>query len=104
MTTERKHTELKLKLGYEANRPEIRLETADGSSSIGSVWGKNYKANAEFIVRAWNSYYDMLEALKQASEALTLTDLIDKTNTSRKAMEIVDEALSKAERTNNEQN
>lgn len=52
------------------------------------------KANAEFIVTAVNSYYQLQAGLVKAKEALIMASLIDKTNTCDKAVKEIETLLS----------
>lgn len=54
------HTPLPWTVSIKFNGAEIY----NGNICIADIYGKNRKANAEFITRACNSHYELLEALK----------------------------------------
>lgn len=70
-----KHTRLPWKAYYASNGVLLGIgdKHAGGiTDDQGGLWGygKEKAANAEFIVRACNSHYDLLEALESACAAI----------------------------------
>lgn len=67
-----KHTPLPWKVYYAKNNGQIILGTGEENGCAiqnhsGAFWrdDEEAKANAEFVVRACNSHYELLEALEQ---------------------------------------
>ena len=66
----------KLKVGFDG-REGLRLETEDGTASIGCTWGRDKRLCAERLVSCWNALAgiqnpaaipEVVEALKRIAE------------------------------------
>lgn len=71
MTRQSKHTPLPWKVYYAKNNGQVILGTGEENGCAiqnhsGAFWRDDdeAKANAEFVVRACNSHYELLEALE----------------------------------------
>jgi len=104
-----RHTPGPWKIQNNANKQVVYIVDLEDSNLVAQLthsdgqvfYGRDrqeIKANARLISSAPN----MLEALQEAAKTLVLSCLIDKTNTSAKALKIVEEAIKQA--TGNEKN
>lgn len=96
-TSKVKHTPLPW--NYHNSNNDDYLDIDSAGTRITSIFNvdKEAKANAEFIVTACNSHYELLEALKKAEsslESLQEADCFDKLD--RKALNAVTAAIAKA--------
>jgi len=94
--TKTKHTPLPWKVYYAKNNGQLILGTGEESgqaiqSHNGAFWRDEAeaKANAEFVVKACNSHYELLEALESVKE------YVHNFGESH-LIEIVDKAIAKA--------
>lgn len=61
----------------------------------GAEFGEEAQANARHIEKCVNSHSDLVAALQEARNVLLLCTLIDKTNTSQKAFDLIEATLTK---------
>ena len=97
-----KHTDLPWKVGYITAENEIDfevgVETVEDNYWIGSTGLEEEptgEANAEFICRACNSHYALLEALRLVMETATLGKVSSRGVNRVKSYQIPPETLSK---------
>jgi hypothetical protein len=109
MTQEQKHTALPYRAGalnpmtgvvvisHPYENPEFTTTGGKGLKNLADCYNENATADAEFIVRACNSHYELLEALKAILEDCTFEKRSGVSRNVNEYRAVAKAAISKAE-------
>ena len=89
-----KHTPIPYTVGPECH-DGIRIQAGNDTCSLGTIWGLDNRANAEFIVHACNCHDKLLRALEAAKAELKRQAIAPRLRRSR-AITILSVAITEA--------